>query len=956
MSPCCPAEEILYLVLLGDPVEPELATHIAACADCQRRTTRLRSTVGLLQTGLAAAAANLATPSGPPRQAERARPARIGKYLVVGTLERGDEATLYRAVPPGLATDVALLWWHRALPAGAEQHVRDEKRRLGEIDHPHLVRILDVNVAEGRPFLVMPYVRGLTLEQYAQQHAPAPRQAASMVFMLASAVAAAHEHGISHQDITPDSVLIDELGLPHLTALGSASLRRLCNGTADALPGDDVFALGSLLYFLLTGQAVQGVPNLSALAARPIPGRLAAICRKALAVEPDQRYAQVKALALALEGFVERRPPLLRRVAVGLGLFVLAAVLFVALGNFRSPERPVVAPVAVAPADAPQVEPGEALDSGTTPEEEALVAAVMERLLSSPQVQAGYPRHYAWPPRCVIKPQSAQEQIAYASAQPWLGARIEPRSQRTQPALLITQGYLRHIVQGNADVLAAILGHELAHLLRGHVEKLPVAADGALPAFERVQEIEADREGMRYALAAGYAYRPGIDSLLRALQQAKLPSFEGLPGNGLSDAERRTLLDREQMQLWRAMPAYQHGVYFLHSEQYPLAALCFAAVTLEFPDSAETEAYRGHALLMHYCDGLGSGALRHYDIGQVVAAAFYPRPAELEPSRGKDAPLWREAVAVLESAHQRDPHLILPPARLGLAYLFHPDAPDPARAIAHFRTALELLDKERRLDDHAAAAVWLNAGVADAAAGNAAAAEAKFARAARIVQGTPPIGTLEDALLYNRARLAAPRREAFPLLERYLRQADPASAWWERAYELYAQLGRDLEMPVQPRADLARRAAETVAPSIRLSDGRDIALSEFTHAVEQRLGRPLGVRVPIYPGATLARWRQVRSGIDLLAAHRIQAICLTSPDAPAVRLEGKAAELCVGMTEQELAALLPGQRAEADPRSLDEPSSAYRFYPALGLALRLAEGRVAELVLAPLPRRISPAP
>ena len=87
---------------------------------------------------------------------------------------------------------------------------------MGHCEHPNLVRVIDVDVHDGRWFVVMEYVSGLNLAQFVKQRRPKPRQAARLVIELAQAVAYLHTRGITHQDIKPQNVLVDDLGRPRL--------------------------------------------------------------------------------------------------------------------------------------------------------------------------------------------------------------------------------------------------------------------------------------------------------------------------------------------------------------------------------------------------------------------------------------------------------------------------------------------------------------------------------------------------------------------------------------------------------------------------------------------------------------------------------------------------------------------------------------------------------------------
>ena len=155
-------------------------------------------------------------------------PARIGRYAVLSALDEGGQARVFRVVHPGLGKDLVLKL--AARPVADDPMGRDllaaEGRLLAELNHPSLVRVIDLDVHDdGRPFLVMDHVSGCTLDRHIAQGLPAPRRAAAMVAEIARAVAYIHRRGVVHQDIKPRNVLIDESGRPRLIDFGLARLR-----------------------------------------------------------------------------------------------------------------------------------------------------------------------------------------------------------------------------------------------------------------------------------------------------------------------------------------------------------------------------------------------------------------------------------------------------------------------------------------------------------------------------------------------------------------------------------------------------------------------------------------------------------------------------------------------------------------------------------------------------------
>ena len=217
-------------------------------------------------------------------------------------------------------------------PVGADDRASlvAEGRLLADLEHINLVRIYDLDFHNDRPFLVMEYIHGRNLEDYARDEPVNPRRAAELVAKLAGALAMVHRRGIVHRDIKPRNILIDEAGEPRLIDFGMARLRhawsdppRHLGGTLAYMapeqariehdrigPRSDIFGLGAVLYFLLTGEApfvgetqdesrdracrcdFDRTPSIA-----KVPRRLRRICLKAMAAEPADRYASAEAFS-----------------------------------------------------------------------------------------------------------------------------------------------------------------------------------------------------------------------------------------------------------------------------------------------------------------------------------------------------------------------------------------------------------------------------------------------------------------------------------------------------------------------------------------------------------------------------------------------------------------------------------------------------------------------------------
>lgn len=594
---------------------------------------------------------------------------------------------------------------------------------------------------------------------------------------------------------------------------------------------------------------------------------------------------------------------------------------------------------------------------------------VMSRLLTTDIVAREYPNKYLWPPRHQIMPDSDKIVNAFASASEAVGAQFDEKANKMRPIVTVTQGMLREIIKGDENSLAVIMGHELAHLCKDHVAGRKGDTPLLFLAFGREQEVEADLNGLRYAIAAGYPYRTGVASAINAMRkQGRLTSFEGLSSTHPTWEERLAILDREQPKLWSSMCAFRNGYLFLDLEQYLAAQQCFKAVLAEFPDCHEAWANLGYAQLMRYCDGLDTDDVRQYGIGPIAVGGFYARPASLESKvRGIDEKLWQDAVKALNKAVALKPEQALPRANLGVAYLVHPEGKQVKKAVQYFREALQRVerDPEARGDLLIHLSILVNAATADLAQGNVEAARKKFDEASttrgqlRLSRALP---SFEDALLYNEAAVDAQsadkdsKLKAYEALTLYLKHASPDSAWWPLGYEHYVKLAKETGQPALNREKLAQgKKGAQRRLLVSITSGKDtIHLAQPTKDATARLGKG-AVEQPLFPGSRIARWRSAERGIDLLAKDRVLAIFLTNSKAPPVLLQGrgtgsKGSELHVGMSDRAAEDILKDQYAEKGRQAIADPNVEFFFYPNLGLGVRYENHVVKELAIAQVPR------
>ena len=272
-------------------------------------------------------------------------------YEVLEELGRGGMGVVYKARHLKLGRVVALKMILAGDFAGPEEvaRLRKEAEALGRLQHPNIVQIFEVGEAAGRPFCALEYVEGGALDRKLAGAPQPPREAAALVETLARAVHAAHQRRVVHRDIKPANILLTADGTPKITDFGLA--KRLdeegrtatgavmgtpsymapeqARGRAGEVgPAADIYALGAVLYQLLTGRPPFRAETpldtmLQVLTHDPPPPRqlrpdvprdLETVCLTCLHKDPRRRYATAGALADDLRRFLERRPVLVRRV------------------------------------------------------------------------------------------------------------------------------------------------------------------------------------------------------------------------------------------------------------------------------------------------------------------------------------------------------------------------------------------------------------------------------------------------------------------------------------------------------------------------------------------------------------------------------------------------------------------------------------------------------------------
>ncbi|MCW2502917.1 MAG: serine/threonine kinase [Actinomycetia bacterium] len=188
-----------------------------------------------------------------------------GRYRLESRLGGGAGSDLYRAADRLLRRPVVLKVYRQGPGGAAERLFRDEARQLAWLEHPNLVTLYDAGIEGGHPFLVLRYVDGVTLERRLEQGPLTADQTAAVGARIADALTYIHERGVTHGDLRPSCVLVDEhdvflsdFGITRMTGLqtgNSAYLapEQLRGGKVG--PAADIYSLGLLLAECLTGEA-----------------------------------------------------------------------------------------------------------------------------------------------------------------------------------------------------------------------------------------------------------------------------------------------------------------------------------------------------------------------------------------------------------------------------------------------------------------------------------------------------------------------------------------------------------------------------------------------------------------------------------------------------------------------------------------------------------------------------
>lgn len=261
--------------------------------------------------------------------------AMAGNCRLTKLVGEGGMGSVYEAVRrldvPGVEQRVAVKVWHRGKLNLAE--MEREAGLLARVEHPGIARLLDTGLLEGgQPYLVMEFVEGKTIDQYAAGRGL--EEKIELMRRVCAAVGAAHRALIAHRDIKPSNILVTAEGTPKLIDFGISKSMEDATKTVEMrltpryaspeqLRGEaittatDIYSLGVVMYELFTGAGPfadkKGTELVVAICEAPVPAPalptdLASIVLKAMARRPEDRYASVTALDEDLQRYLRREP------------------------------------------------------------------------------------------------------------------------------------------------------------------------------------------------------------------------------------------------------------------------------------------------------------------------------------------------------------------------------------------------------------------------------------------------------------------------------------------------------------------------------------------------------------------------------------------------------------------------------------------------------------------------
>jgi serine/threonine-protein kinase len=259
-----------------------------------------------------------------------------GRYELEKLVGSGGMSNVFRAHDRLLERTVALKILHEQYTRDEDyvERFRREARAVAKLAHPNIVTVIDRGEQDGRQFIVFEYVDGPNLKDLTRNGPLEMHEAIGLTLQVARALSFAHDRGLVHRDVKPQNVLLNEDGQAKVTDFGIARSLDVQGvtqtgtvlGTSDYIapeqargqkvdPKTDIYSLGAVLYELLVGEVPFSGDNFVAVAMRHVnepvptvlddrpdcPPRLDLAIQRAMAKDPDDRFASMEELIAELE-------------------------------------------------------------------------------------------------------------------------------------------------------------------------------------------------------------------------------------------------------------------------------------------------------------------------------------------------------------------------------------------------------------------------------------------------------------------------------------------------------------------------------------------------------------------------------------------------------------------------------------------------------------------------------
>jgi WD40 repeat protein len=338
---------------LPEGEQAELNRHLESCERCQQTLERLVAGQGSWSSlpryfGAAAPASETPADAGVPlpflsASDQPGSVSRLGPYEVGGVIGRGGMGVVYKALDPRLQRVVAIkvLAPHLAASAAARRRFVREARAAAAVRDEHVIKVHDVDEANGVPYLVMEYVAGGSLQDRLDRTGPLQvKEVLRLGMQTAAGLAAAHAQGLVHRDVKPANILLEDgvervkltdFGLARAIDDASLSESGVVAGTPPYMAPEqaqgeavdhraDLFSLGSVLYALCAGRPPFRAGNPLAILKRvcedtprplrevnsEVPDGLAALIARLHAKDPAHRFASAAQVAALLSEHLAR--------------------------------------------------------------------------------------------------------------------------------------------------------------------------------------------------------------------------------------------------------------------------------------------------------------------------------------------------------------------------------------------------------------------------------------------------------------------------------------------------------------------------------------------------------------------------------------------------------------------------------------------------------------------------